>query len=256
MIKIKNETEIELMRAAGKITAGALDEISKYIKPGISTLELDKIAYKFIIDKGAKPAFLRYEGFPNSVCISIDDVVVHGIPKANVILQEGQIVSVDLGAKYKGYCGDAARTFAVGNISAEKQKLIDVTKECFFKAIQNLKEGSRLGDIGYEVEKNANKHGFESVHQMGGHGIGKNLHEDPFVPMFGRAGTGAKLESGMVIAIEPMINMGTYEIKINGWDVKTADGLPSAHYENTVLIKKNGVEILTKTSDLEANNLE
>ena len=256
MIKIKTEKEIELMRAAGAITAGALDEISKYIKPGISTLELDKIAEKYIIDKGAKPAFLRYEGFPNSICASIDDVVVHGIPKSKVILQEGQIIGIDVGAKYKGFFGDAARTFAVGKIDNEKAKLIQVTKECFFRAIQNLKEGSRLGDIGFEVERHAQKHGFEPVRQMGGHGVGKNLHEDPFVPMYGRAGTGIKLETGMVLAIEPMINMGSYEIKVNGWDARTVDGLPSAHYENTVLITKNGVEILTKTADLEANNLE
>lgn len=256
MIKIKSQNEIEIMRVAGKITAGALDEISKYIKPGISTLELDKIGEKYIIDKGAKPAFLRYDGFPCSICASIDDVVVHGIPKADIILQEGQIIGIDVGAKYKGYCGDAARTFAVGKIDDDKAKLLRVTKECFFKAIENLKEGSRLGDIGFEVERHAQKFGFEPVHQMGGHGVGKDMHEDPFVPMFGRAGTGIKLEAGMVIAIEPMINMGTYEITINGWDVRTADGLPSAHYENTVLITKNGVEILTKTADLEANNLE
>ena len=256
MITIKTQKEIELMRVAGKITAGALDEISKHIKPGISTLELDNIAKKFIIDKGAKPAFLRYSGFPNSICASIDDVVVHGIPKSNLILQEGQIIGIDVGAKYGGYCGDAARTFAVGKVSDEKQKLIDVTKECFFRAIKNLKSGSRLGDIGFEVERYAEKHGFEPVRSMGGHGIGKDMHEDPFIPMYGRAGTGIKLEAGMTLAIEPMINMGTYEIDINGWDVRTADGLPSAHYENTVLIKENGVEILTKTSDLEANDLE
>ncbi len=256
MIKIKSQKEIELMRVAGSITAGALDEISKYIKPGISTLELDKIVEKFIINKGAKPAFLRYDGFPNSICASIDDVVVHGIPRADIILQEGQIIGIDVGAKYNGFYGDAARTFAVGEIDDAKSKLVKVAKECFFKAIENLKEGSRLGDIGFEVERHAQKHGFEPVRQMGGHGVGKDLHEDPFVPMYGRAGTGIKLEAGMVLAIEPMINMGTYEIKVRGWDARTADGLPSAHYENTVLITKNGVEILTKTADLEANNLE
>ncbi len=254
MIKIKSQNEIELLRVAGSITAGALDEISKHIKPGISTLELDKIAEKFIIDKGAKPAFLRYGGFPKSICTSIDDVVVHGIPSSDVILQEGQIIGIDVGAKYKGFYGDAARTFAVGKIDDDKAKLIKVAKECFFKAIENLKEGSRLGDIGFEVERHAQKYGFEPVHQMGGHGVGRDLHEDPFVPMYGRVGTGIKLEAGMVLAIEPMINMGTYEIKVKGWDARTADGLPSSHYENTVLITKNGVEILTKTSDLEAQS--
>ena len=256
MITIKKQNEIEIMRVAGSITAGALNEISKHIKPGISTLELDKIAEKFIIDKGAKPAFLRYNGFPNSICSSIDDVVVHGIPRKDIILQEGQIIGIDVGAKYKGYSGDAARTFAVGKVSEDKQKLIEVTKECFFRAIKNLKAGSRLGDIGFEVQSYAEKYGFEPVRQMGGHGIGRNMHEDPFIPMYGRAGTGIKLEAGMTLAIEPMINMGTYDIEINGWDVRTADGLPSAHYENTVLIKEDGVEILTKTADLEANNLE
>ena len=256
MIHIKSNNEIEKMRVAGRITAGALDEISKYIKPGISTLELDKITQKYIIEQGAKPAFLHYEGFPNSICASIDDVVVHGIPKKDIFLQEGQIIGIDLGAKIDGFYGDAARTFAVGNVSKEKAKLISVTRECFFEAIKDLKEGSRLGDIGFAVERCAEKHGFKPVHDMGGHGVGNKLHEDPFVPMFGRAGTGIKLEAGMVIAIEPMINMGTWNISIKGWDVRTADGMPSAHYENTVLIKKDGVEILTKTADLEANNLE
>lgn len=256
MVTIKKEDEIEKMRVAGKITAGTLDEISKHIKPGISTLELDKIAREYIISQGAKPAFLHYQGFPNSICASIDDVVVHGIPKSNILLQEGQIIGIDVGAKYQGYTGDAARTFAVGQISEEKQKLIDVTKQCFFESIKDLKAGSRLGDIGFAIEHTANKHGFSPVHEMGGHGIGKNMHEDPFVPIYGTAGTGIKLQAGMTIAIEPMINMGTYKIKINGWDCKTADGLPSAHYENTVLIKQDGVEILTKTADLEANNLE
>lgn len=256
MITIKTNQEIESMRVAGKITAGTLDEISKYIKPGISTLTLDKIAKEYIISKGAKPTFLHYEGFPNSICASIDDVVVHGIPSDDVILQEGQIIGIDVGAKYKGFTGDAARTFAVGKVDSEKLKLIQVTKECFFEAIRELKAGSRVGDIGHAVEKHAEKFGFEPVHDMGGHGVGKNLHEDPFIPNFGTAGTGEKLKENMIVAIEPMINMGTYKIKINGWDCRTADGMPSAHYENTVLIKKDGVEILTKTADLEANNLE
>lgn len=256
MKTIKTNQEIELMRVAGKITAGTLDEISKYIKPGISTLTLDKIAKEYIISKGAKPTFLHYNGFPNSICASIDDVVVHGIPSDDVILQEGQIIGIDVGAKYKGFTGDAARTFTVGEVDSEKLKLIQVTKECFFEAIKDLKAGSRVGDIGHSIEKHSEKFGFEPVHDMGGHGVGRNLHEDPFVPNFGMAGTGVKLEENMVIAIEPMINMGTYKIRNNGWDCRTADGMPSAHYENTVLIKKDGVEILTKTADLEANNLE
>lgn len=256
MISIKNKNEIEIMRMAGEITAAVLDEISKHIRPGISTLELDKIANMFIINKGAKPAFLRYNGFPNSICTSVDNVVVHGIPKADQILEEGQIIGIDVGVKYRGYCGDAARTFAVGTISEDKQKLLRVTKECFFKAIDGLKEGSRVGDIGAAIQKHSEKFGYSPVTSMGGHGIGKSVHEDPFIANFGMAGTGEKLKAGMVLAIEPMINMGTGETKISGWDCKTSDGLPSAHYENTVLIKTNGVEILTKTADLEAYNLE
>ena len=256
MISIKNKNEIELMRMAGKITAAVLDEISKHIKPGISTLELDKIANMFIINKGAKPAFLRYNGFPSTICTSIDDVVVHGIPSADMILEEGQIIGIDVGVKYHGYCGDAARTFAVGTISEDKQKLLRVTKECFFEAIKDLKEGSRIGDIGANIQRHCEKFGFKPVTSMGGHGIGKSVHEDPFIPNYGMAGTGDKLKAGMVIAIEPMINMGTSDTKISGWKCQTSDGLPSAHYENTVLIQTEGVEILTKTADLEAYNLE
>lgn len=256
MISIKNEEEISKMRVACKITAGTLNEISKHIKPGISTFELDRIAREYIISQGAKPAFLHYQGFPNTICASIDDVVVHGIPRQDTILQEGQIIGIDVGAKYQGFNGDAARTFAVGTVSEDKKKLMRVTEECFFEAIKDLKEGSRLGDIGFAIEHHATKHGFQPVHDMGGHGVGKNMHEDPYIPIFGRAGTGIRLTAGMTLAIEPMINMGTYEIIVRGWDARTADGCPSAHYENTVLIKKDGVEILTKTADLEANNLE
>lgn len=254
MIKIKNKEEIEKMRVACKITADTLDEISKHIKPGISTLELDRIAREYILSRGAKPAFLHYGGFPNTICASIDEVVVHGIPRQDIVLAEGQIIGIDVGAKYQGFHGDAARTFAVGKVDSEKQKLIDVTRECFFESIKNLKAGSRLGDIGFAIESHANKHGFQPVHDMGGHGVGSALHEDPYIPIYGRAGTGIKLQAGMTLAIEPMINMGTYKMKIRGWDCRTADGMPSAHYENTVLIKENGVEILTKTADLEAKN--
>lgn len=250
----KNQKEIELMKIAGDITIRAIEEVGKAIKPGISTKQLDKIAYDYIKSRGAKPSFLGYSGFPGSICASVDDVVVHGIPSDDIVLEEGQIVGIDCGAIYKGYHGDAARTFAVGNISKEKQKLIDVTKECFDKAVENLRDGSRLGDIGASVQKNAEKHGFSAVREMGGHGIGRHMHEDPYIPMFGTAGTGMKLKAGMTIAIEPMINMGDWKMYINGWDARTKDGSPSAHYENTVLITQTGVEILTKK--LEANNFE
>ena len=246
MITVKTSEEIEKMREAGKIVAGVLEELEKHIKPGVSTLELDKIAHEFIIKRGAKPSFLHYNGFPASICASIDDVVVHGIPKKNLVLQEGQIVGIDVGAIKDGYHGDAARTFLVGNVSEQKKKLVEITRECFFEAIKGLKDGSRIGDIGARVQRHAEKHGFSVVRVMVGHGIGRRLHEDPDVPNYGTEGTGIKLKAGMTIAIEPMINMGKYDIKLNGWDARTVDGLPSAHYENTILICSDGVEILTK----------
>lgn len=254
MITIKNKKEIELMRIAGDITIRAIEEVGKAIRPGVSTKQLDKIAHDYIVSRGAKPSCLGYDGFPGTICASIDDVVVHGIPREDIILQEGQIISIDCVASYKGYNGDAARTFAVGKIAEEKQKLIKVTEECFYKALEGLKAGSRLGDIGASVQRHAEKHGFGSVRVMGGHGIGRHMHEDPFVPMYGTAGTGMKLKAGMTIAIEPMITAGTWELNLNGWDARTKDGKPSAHYENTVLICDDGVEILTKK--LEANNFE
>ena len=246
MITVKTPEEIQKMREAGKIVAGVLEEIEKHIKPGVSTLELDKIAHEYIINKGAKPSFLHYNGFPASICASIDDVVVHGIPKKNLVLQEGQIIGIDVGASFEGYHGDAARTFLVGNVSEQKKKLVNVTRECFFEAIKGLKDGARLGDIGARVQRHAEKHGFSVVRVMVGHGIGRKLHEDPDVPNYGTEGTGIKLKAGMTIAIEPMINMGKYDLKLNGWDARTIDGLPSAHYENTILICSDGVEILTK----------
>ena len=246
MITVKTPEEIQKMREAGKIVAEVLEEMEKHIKPGVSTLELDKIAHEIIIKRGAKPSFLHYNGFPASICASIDDVVVHGIPKKNLVLQEGQIIGIDVGAVKDGFHGDAARTFLVGNVSEQKKKLVEVTRECFFEAIKGLKEGSRLGDIGARVQRHAEKHGFSVVRVMVGHGIGRRLHEDPDVPNYGTEGTGIKLKAGMTIAIEPMINMGKYDLRLNGWDARTIDGLPSAHYENTILICSDGVEILTK----------
>lgn len=246
MITLKTASEINKMREAGKITAEVLELVEKNIKPGISTYELDKIAYDYIISRGAKPACLHYNGFPGTLCTSIDDVVVHGFPRKTDILKEGQIVSIDVVVKKNGYNGDAARTFPVGKVSEDKLKLIKVTEECFFKAIENLKEGSRLGDIGARVQHHAEKHGFSVVKDFVGHGIGREMHEDPEVPNFGIEGTGIKLKAGYTLAIEPMVNMGSYQLKLNGWDARTYDGKPSAHYENTVLICSDGVEILTK----------
>jgi len=240
MTQVKTPEQIEKMRESGRIVGEVLNLMEKHIKPGVSTLELDKIAHDYIISRG-----LHYCGFPASICASVDDVVVHGIPRKDQILQEGQIVGIDVGAVKDGYHGDAARTFLVGNVSEEKKKLVEVTKQCFFEAIKGLKDGSRLGDIGARVQRFAEKHGFSVVRDMVGHGIGTHMHEDPNVPNYGTEGTGMKLKTGMTIAIEPMINMGSFQIKINGWDVRTKDGMPSAHYENTVLINSDSVDILT-----------
>lgn len=242
----EKETPIEIMRKSGKILAETLELIKKEIKPGISTFELDQLAYNYIKSCGAKPSCLNYQGFPASICTSVDDVVVHGIPKRTEILKEGQIIGVDICVNYRGFNTDAARTFAVGEISQEKQKLIKVTEECFFKAIEGLKAGSRVGDIGYRVSQYAHKNGFSVVRDLTGHGVGRSLHEDPAIPNYGIAGTGARLKAGQTIAIEPMINLGRYEVVFDGmWDIRTADGKPSAHYENTVLVTDEGVEILT-----------
>ena len=248
MLEVRSEEEIELMRIAGRITADTLELVGKNAKPGISTKALDKIAYEYIISKGAKPNFLHYNGFPGTICTSIDDVVVHGFPRETDILKEGMILSVDCGCVYKGWHGDAARTFAIGNVSEEKQKLINVTRESFYEGIKGIKNGSRLGDIGAQVQTYVEKHGFSVVRDMVGHGIGRHLHESPNVPNYGLRGTGAKLAKGNTLAIEPMVNAGSYKMKINGWDARTLDGSPSAHYENTVVITENGVEILTKPS--------
>ncbi|MBO4569904.1 MAG: type I methionyl aminopeptidase [bacterium] len=247
MVSIKTEKQIEQMREVGKIVAEMLELLEANAKPGISTKALDKIAYEFIISKGAKPNFLHYNGFPGSICASIDDQVVHGFPSDDVILEEGMILSVDCGAVKNGWHGDAARTFAIGKVSEEKEKLIRVTRECFFEGIKGIKAGSRLGDIGAQVQHHAEKHGFGVVREMVGHGIGTHLHESPNVPNYGTWGTGLKLEAGMTLAIEPMINAGTHEVIINGWECRTKDGKPSAHYENTVVITETGVEILTLT---------
>ena len=247
MINIKTDDQIACMRESGKITKDVLDLIGNSIKVGMTTKDLDKIAYDYIKSCGATPSFLGYGGYPASICASIDEMVVHGIPSENRVIKDGQIVSIDVGVIYNGWQGDAARTFMVGNVSEEKRKLVKVTEECFFKAIENLTDGSPLGDIGYRVQTHAEANGFSVVRALVGHGIGKEMHEDPSVPNYGKKGTGIRLKKGMAIAIEPMINMGTYQVDFmpDGWTVLTRDRLPSAHYENTVVITDNGVEILT-----------
>ena len=244
MIHVKTDKEIELMRVACKITGDTLKLLEEKIKPGMTTRELDKIAYDYIVSCGAKPSFLGLYGFPATTCISIDEEVVHGIPSDRVI-EEDMIVSVDVGAYINGFHGDAARSFYAGSISPEKKRLIDVTRECFFEGIKGICVGSALGDIGAQVQAHAEKNGYSVVRDMVGHGIGRQMHEDPSVPNYGRRGTGVRLKRNTTLAVEPMINMGRHEVLINGLNCVTKDGLPSAHYENTILIGDNGVEILT-----------
>ena len=247
MITIKSKSEIEKMRVSGQITAGALKEIEKHIKPGVSTAYLDKIAYDYIISKGAKPSFLHYNGFPGSICASPNDWVVHGIPSKDVILAEGDIISIDMGAMKDGYHGDAARTYAVGKISDEAQRLIDVTKQSFFEGIKYAVHGAKLGDVSAAIQEYVEANGYSVVRDLVGHGIGRNLHEDPSVPNFGHKGKGVRLASGMTLAIEPMVNQGEYDVLVldDDWTVVTEDGSLSAHYENTILVGPDKCEILT-----------
>lgn len=247
MITIKSASQIEKMRVACKITRDALNLIEEHVKPGVSTAQLDKLAHEFILSRGAKPNFLHYNGFPASICASVNDRVVHGIPSKSTILKEGDIISIDMGAEKDGYNGDAARTFAVGKVSDEAQRLMDVTKQSFFEGIKHLRHGAKLGDLSAAIQEYAEGHGYSVVRDLVGHGIGQKLHEDPCVPNFGRAGRGVKLAAGMTLAIEPMINAGGWEVEVldDDWTVVTADGSLSAHYENTVLITKDGYEILT-----------
>ena len=247
MITIKTDEQIALMRDSGRITKNVLDLIGREIRAGMTTKDIDKLVYEYITACGAYPSFLGYSGYPASVCTSIDDMVVHGIPSENIVIKEGQIVSVDVGVEYNGWQGDAARTFMIGEVSEEKKKLVKVTEECFFKAVENLKNGTPLGDIGYKVQTHAEANGFSVVRALVGHGIGTEMHEDPSVPNYGKKGTGIRLKKGMVIAIEPMINAGVYQVDFmsDGWGVRTCDRRPSAHYENTVAITEYGVEILT-----------
>lgn len=246
MIPVKKSSELDKMRLAGKITGDTLKMIEEHIKPGITTKQLDTLIEQFIRSNGATPSFLNLYGFPGSACISIDDIVVHGMP-SNRVLEEGQIVSVDVGACINGFHGDAARTFAVGKISKEKQQLIDVTKESFFKGVANARAGRRLGDVSNAIQVYAESFGYGVVRAMTGHGIGRKVHEDPNVPNYGIANSGVVLKSGYCLAIEPMINTGTYKIVIDsdGWTCRTADGLPSAHYENTIIVTQDEPEIVT-----------
>ena len=246
MITLKSEREIELMRRAGKITAAARALAGEMVKPGVTTQEIDKAVYRFIRSQGAQPSFLNYNGYPASVCVSVNDEVIHGIPGKRV-LKEGDIVSVDVGAYIGGFHGDCAATYACGKISDEAQKLIDVTRQSFFEGIRYAREGGRLSDVSHAIQEYVEANGFSVVREYVGHGIGRNMHESPEVPNFGVAGHGPKLLRGMTLAVEPMVNAGTAAIKqmSDGWTVKTRDGKYAAHYENTILITPDEPELLT-----------
>ncbi len=247
MIVIKNSEQLMLMKKAGRITAEALLVAGDMIRPGISTKEIDKKMHDFIVKCDAVPSFLGYGGFPGSACISINDEVIHGIPSEKRILCEGDIVKIDVGARYRGYNGDSARTFPVGKVSDEALKLISVTEGSFYEAMRFAKAGNRVGDIGFAVESFVISNGFSVVRDYVGHGVGKELHEEPEVPNFGKAGRGARLYPGMTLAIEPMVNIGTHNVRVlgDGWTVKTVDGKLSAHYENSIAITESDPIVLT-----------
>ena len=246
MISIKGETEIELLRIAGNIVYETHQYLKDKVKPGITTKELDTLAENFIRSKNATPSFKGYEGFPAATCISINEQVVHGIP-GNRKLKEGDIVSIDIGACYKGYHGDSAWTYKVGNISKEKEDLMKYTEEALYVGLKEVKPGNRIGDIGCAIEEFATKHNLGVVKELVGHGVGTSVHEDPEVPNYGKRGTGHVLKEGMVLAIEPMLTLGSPDIVMldDNWTIETEDYSPSAHYEHTVVVTKDGYKILT-----------
>ena len=251
MIAIKNGQDLLNMRQACKITAAARALAGEMVRPGVSTREIDKAVHDYIVSQGAKPSFLGYHGFPGSTCISVNDTVIHGIP-GGYVLQDGDIVSVDVGAYYKGFHGDCAATYPCGTVSADAQKLIDVTKQSFFEGIRFAKKGHRVSDISHAIQTYVESNGFSVVRSFVGHGVGAQLHEEPEVPNYGAPGRGPRLLPGMTLAIEPMVNVGTYEVQVlkDRWTTVTADGKLSAHYENTVLITDGEPEILTVAEGL------
>ncbi|OJW73412.1 MAG: type I methionyl aminopeptidase [Candidatus Amoebophilus sp. 36-38] len=246
MIFFKNEEEINLIKQSGEILARVLGLVAGAIKPGVATKELDKLAEEYIYDQGASPAFKGYHNFPATLCISVNETVVHGIP-GKYVLQEGDIVSVDCGVSYKGYHSDSAYTFSVGEITKEARDLIKVTKEALYLGVAQAVVGKRVGDIGASVETYVNQHGYSVVKALAGHGVGKSLHEDPQIPNYGKRGSGVQLKKGMVIAIEPMVNQGQSAVRQDkdGWTIKTADSKLSAHFEHTVAVGERQAEILT-----------
>ncbi len=247
MIKIKSAREIDLMKMAGRIVALAHQEVAKIIKPGVSTYSIDQRIEQVICSHGAIPSFKGYGGFPASACTSVNEQVVHGIPSKNVVLKEGDIISIDIGAMYKGYHGDSAWTYAVGEVSEEKEKLMNITKKALFLGLEKAVAGNRLSDISHAIQTYAESYGFGVVREFVGHGVGKQLHEDPQIPNFGLPGRGVKLREGMTLAIEPMINAGTPRVRVleDNWTAVTLDGKPSAHFEHTILVTKDKPIILT-----------
>ncbi len=248
MVVLKSSRELELMKEACQISAEALMVAGEAVKPGVSTKEIDKIAYDLVKKRGATPNFLGLYDFPATACISINNEVIHGIPKANRIIQEGDIVSIDLGAEKNGYNGDNAATFVAGTCSPEAKRLIDTTRESLYKGIEQAVPGNRIGDIGHAVQQYCEERGYGVVRDFVGHGVGRKLHEDPSVPNFGHEGRGIRLLPGMTLAIEPMINQGTYKVKqlSDGWTVVTEDGKLAAHFEHTIAITSNGPVIMTR----------
>lgn len=248
MIVLKTTRELQIMREACRISAGALSVAGKAVEPGVTTAEIDKIAYDYIKSQGAEPNFLNYNGYPGTACISINDEVIHGIPSTKRVIRAGDIVSIDLGAKFEGYNGDNAATFACGDISEEAKRLIDTTRESLYAGISAAVYGGRIGDISSAVQRYVEARGYSVVREFVGHGVGASLHEAPEVPNFGRPGHGFRLVPGMTLAIEPMINIGTADVHVlpDGWTVKTADGKLSAHFEHTVAITADGPVIMTQ----------
>ena len=253
MIYLKTDEEIELMRVANQLVGKTLGELAKHIAPGVNTLQLDKIAEEFIRDNGAVPAFLGYGGFPNSICASVNEQVVHGIPSSKTILKEGDVISVDCGTVLNGFVGDSAYTFCVGEVDEEVRKLLKVTKEALYIGIQNAVHGKRLGDIGYAIQQHCESNSYGVVREFVGHGIGKEMHEDPQVPNYGKRGYGTMLKKGLCIAIEPMITLGNRQILMerDGWTVRTKDRKCAAHFEHTIAVGTGEADILSSFEFIE-----
>ena len=245
-IELKTADEIRLLREAGRIAGGALQAVGAEVRPGVTTDELDQVARRFITAHGAKPTFVGYRGYPKTICASVNQEVVHGIPGPRV-LKEGDIIGIDVGATWKSFVGDTAATFCVGKVSEESRRLVEVTRQSLGRAIKAARAGARLGDIGWAVQSFVEEAGFSVVRDFVGHGVGRQMHEEPAVPNFGKAGSGLRLEEGLVIAIEPMVNAGTHEVRVleDGWTVVTVDGRRSAHFEHTIAILKDEPQVLT-----------